>query len=383
MAKPSPEDLIDVVIAADALKRKARNQPPARYRPSQRVWVEPVLNVLGDMWGRLMYLLPWAIRKPYVQWVMRKMSGRPPEINPGVEQCIRQTLELAKSVRQETGQWPALLVVMSHPQTEGPLEWIRFEAMRQGILVADAYLETIQPHRLFRTHPKLLLAIDPFALDTVSAPVAGFYGGWMRRIYLAYDRQPSTQSWIQKRVFLRYSHFAHIGWKLLRHLRSDIPVLMAFGGGLPTNARLLYAAREFVQRLTPQKWKVTKRAAQIELMRLLMQQVNGVWPPESGEIPVSVQSQIEKQMLTWGLTPEESRDSLQHLVEEFRLPVPYRERLLRVLRSRLVNRGKPLILLPVSHAATPPHVRLAQPIVLKQGVWDFRPFSKSFANIFA
>ena len=44
---------------------------------------------------------------------------------------------------------------------------------------------------------------------------------------------------------------------------------MVLSGGLPYNARLLYAVREFVQRLSPVRWTVSKRRAQLELMDIL------------------------------------------------------------------------------------------------------------------
>src|SRR5205807_4825406 len=258
-SRATPEDLTNTVVAADALRRQILGQRPARYLPGQRVWIEPFFNLLGFLWGELTLLLPWPQRKPYVQWVVRKMSGHAPEENPELPRRIEETLRLSQDLKAKTGRWPALLILMTHPDTEGPLEWLRFELMRQGLLAADAVVEAGSPSAWYPEHPRCLLAIDPFALDTVSPVVGGFYAAWMHRFFLVYDRQSSTQSWIQRHVFLRGSEYHRIGWKLLRLLKANAPVLMAMGGGLPYNARLLYAAREFVHRLKMEGWKVSKR----------------------------------------------------------------------------------------------------------------------------
>ncbi len=330
-----------------------------------------------------MFLLPWCLRKPYVQWVVSAMRNHAPESNPHLEERIQETLHLAEELKRKNGQWPALLVVLSHPETVGPLEWLRFEVMRQALVVADAFVEARRPGRLFHQHPQCLLAIDPFALDTVSAAVGGFYGAWMNQIYLAYDRQPSTQSWSQRRLFLRGTDFSHIGWKLLRLLKTNVPVLLALGGGLPYNARLLYCAREWVQRLQPKTWRVSKRAAQLELMEILMNHTAGVWPAERGEIPHEAQHEIRAALSRWGLESQGIEAVMEELREEFQLPVPYRARLLRVLQARLAARGKPLILVPVSHRDQPPHVMIRSPLTLESETRDFRPFFSMIANIFA
>src|ERR1019366_8612705 len=160
------------------MRRRARALPSTRAaralqtgRPSwERLFIESFFNVLGLVWGQLMYFMPWSFRRPYVQWIMRKMSHHTPEENPFLAERVAQTLGLAEEVKSKTGQWPALLILTSHPDTEGPLEWLRFELLRQGVQIADAYTEARWPGAFFRPHPKCFLAIDPFALDTLSAP---------------------------------------------------------------------------------------------------------------------------------------------------------------------------------------------------------------------
>jgi len=175
----------------------------------------PGANVVADGIDVARDFMPWHPRKRFVQLVNRKLSGHQLADDPKLPERIAKVRSLAQELKSKTGQWPALFVLSSHPDTEGELEWVRFEVMREGLEVADGYIETRWPQALFKPHPKCFVAIDPFALDTVPAPVAGFYAGWMNRIYIGWDRQPSTQSWLQKYFLLRGTDYAKIVWRLL------------------------------------------------------------------------------------------------------------------------------------------------------------------------
>jgi len=380
MTKATPEDLLNTVIAADALRRRALGQTPARYRPSQRVWIEPFFNVLGHLWAFVMACMPSPVRRPFVQWVNCKMGGYFPIANPDLPQRKEETVRLAQEIKQKTGQWPALLVLTSHPNTEGPHQWLRFELLRQGLQIADAVVEAQQPGAWYPGHPRCLLAIDPYALDTVSPPIGGFYSAWMHRIYVAWDRQPSTQSWFQKHFLLRHSGYSKIAWKFLKLLKADIPVLMVLAGGLPFNARLLYAAREFVHRLPVKRWTLAKRQAQIELMEILMQPEGGVWPAVTGMLPAGKVNAIRNALNRWGLSVQESELALKEFQEEFKFPVPYRERLFRVLMNRLVSHGKPLLLVAISHSETPPRVQISLPVAVTSVPEDIPAFARQLVT---
>ena len=328
-----------------------------------------------------MYFMPWSLRKPYVQWINRKLGGYVPEENPDLPARVTQTVRLAQELKKRTGEWPALLILTSHPDTEGPFQWLRFELLRQGLQIADAVVEARRPGAWFPAHPKCLLAIDPYALDTVSAPVGGFYGAWMHRIYLAWDRQPRTQSWVQKNILLRRSDYSGIGWKLLRCLKADVPVLMVLSGGLPFNARLLYASKEFVHRLALRQWNMSKREAQKELMEILMKPEGDVWPADRGDISPARLGIIRAALGRWGVSPEQIEPAIQALREEFRLSVPYRERLFRVLHGRITDKGKPLILVGINHSESAPHVQVSEPLEISAHS-DPSALARAFARFF-
>ncbi len=382
MPRPAAEDLIREVAKADKARRAALGTPPVIFDPDHRVRMQPFYNALGRLWGSLMTFVPWSLRKPYVQFVIRKMGGHAPEFNPQLQSRIDSTIQLARELERKTGEWPALLIATSHPETEGPDQWLRFEVMAQGVALANAVAEARIPGKWFYAHPRCLLAIDPFALDSVSPLVGGVYAGWMHQIYLAYDRQSSSQSWLQRHFLLTGSSYKTIAWKLFRLLRSNTPVLMAYGGGLPYNARLLYGAREFVHRLQVPHWKVSKRTAQLELIRILLKPVDHVWPADRGVLPSGTRTAVAEALARWGVSQDKVQETVMSFEAEFRLTVPYRERLLRALYSRLVRRGKPLIIVPISHNKKAQHIDIGAPISLTSDSWDFSPIYKNLANIF-
>jgi hypothetical protein len=309
------------------------------------------------------------------------MGGYTPPPSDELQQRIQETVKLAKSLHLKTGRWPALLVLTSHPETEGEHQWLRFEVLRQGLQIADAVVEAHFPGAWYASHPRCFLAIDPYALDTVSAMVGGFYGAWMHRIYLAWDRQPSTQSWIQRHLFLHGTHYGTIAWRLLRYLKSDSPIVMALGGGLPYNARLLYAAREFVRRLPIGHWNVPRHQACLELMDILMNRDGTVWPAENGELTPFVKEKVRRAMEQWGVSPERLDTVLAEFAEEFKRSVPYRTRLFNVFMGRIVKKGKPLIVMVIQHDQQKPYVRISAPVEVPLGAPP-EQFAKSLARFF-
>jgi hypothetical protein len=382
----TPEDLVNVVVMADDLKRRSMGFQSTRAadwlrqgRPSlNRTFVEPFFNVLGLMFGQGLAWTPRPLRRRAIQWLNVRFGRHAPEENPRLTERIREALDQAKMLQRKTGRWPAVLVLTSHPETTGDLQWLRFEVLRQGLQLADALVEANPRQPFFRSHPKVLLAIDPFALDTVSAAIGGFYAAAMHRLYLAWDRQSSLQPWIQRHILLGDTHYSNIGWRLLETLRNDVPVIMVLAGGLPFNARLLYGVREFVHRMPIRKWNISKRQAQKGLMELLTPPEDGVWPADEGRVPPSRRERVIELWRSWGLEQGFEESCWRSLLEEFQPAVPLRSRFFRVLLERLVAKGKPLMLIPVAHGSTPPHVQVGSPVSLAAMPDDVARFARDF-----
>lgn len=358
--KPRPDHLLDLVVEADSLRRIALKQKLAGIHPWKRVWLEPWFNLVGHVVGGATLLLPPRLRRAFYLWLCPHFGGHGAEFNPQLAERQRQALDLAQKLYAETGQWPAVLLMTSHGDTSGPQQWLRFEMLRQGLEIANP-LAAAAPGARWLSHPQCLLAIDPYALDTVPLPVAGIYAAWMHHVFLAWDRQPSTQSWLQRHILLRASDYRKIIWRLLRRLRHHVPLLMVFSGGLAQNARLLYGAREYVQSLKLKQWPMSKRAAEQELLRILIAPVGGLRPAETGEIPETSLKILEGYFERLGMPKERWVSEIEKLTAIFRLAIPHRERLWRVLFSRVVRKGQPLLVMAITHHDTAPHVTLLEP----------------------
>ena len=117
------------------------------------------------------------------------------------------------------------------------------------------------------------------------------YAGVMHSQYLVWDRQSSTQSWLQKHWLLAGTGHDRIAWRLLGALRHN-PVLMVLSGGMPTNARLFYAAREWAGALKDARHRLSKHQIRYRAMTLLSTDVQGHLPTETGAIPGDTEQKL-------------------------------------------------------------------------------------------
>ena len=115
-------------------------------------------------------------------------------------------------------------------------------------------------------------------------------------------------------------------------------------------------------------------------MQILMQPEGGVWSPVSGTLPEGKIAAIRGALMRWGLAAGGVQPALDQFQEEFKFPVPYRERLFRILMNRLVARGKPVLLLPISHSETPPRVQIAAPVAVTEVPKDISAFARQFVT---
>lgn len=344
-------------------------RPASRFRPWQRTWLEPPFNVAGLLLGLAMRLLPGAMRARAQVRVCAAMRGHPADPNPQLPLRQAETVQRLRSQAAASGRWPMLLVLTSHPETSGDRAWLRFELLRQGLeIAAAAALAGPPPHE----PPQCLLAIDPFALDSVLVPVQAMYAGLIHAQYLAWDRQPSTQSSLQRSWLLRDSG-SRIAARFLAALRRN-PVVMAMPGGVPVNARLLYAAREWAARLPLQKG-VRRSAFKHAVLRALTRPENQEMPPATGTLGEETRERLRRLLTTQSALQAGAADqALADLAEEFRFEVPRRRRLFRVLQWHGRRSGRALVVLPIAHRSGERPVDIGEPVCLSpesgEDAWD-------------
>ena len=253
MRQVTPEDLVDTVIAADDLRRKARGLSSTRAaasltgtnHPGNAFLSNPYLICSDRSGASSCFSCPVCSASPTFNGSPAMGAYRPGLENPELAAILRKESRTAGKNQKVACPGPEN---QNRPVAGAPHPHL---SPRYGRASAMAAFRTFAPRaadrrcgggrakagRVVCVHPKCFLAIDPFALDTVSVPVGAFYGAWMHRIYLAWDRQPSTQSWIQRNLLLRQTGYDRI-LAASPDLKADIPVVMVLSGGLPYNARL-------------------------------------------------------------------------------------------------------------------------------------------------
>jgi hypothetical protein len=356
-----PEDLMKTVIAADAIRRQRLGESRLRHARWKRTWIEPIFNAIGWSVGQIVAMLPNSLRRPVILRINQALGGRSTSPSEHLRQRQQETVALIRKLKEATGREPGVMILTSHPPTVGSLEWLRFEVVRQGLMLGDAIVEANRPGHAYSPNPQCFLAIDPYALDTVPTAVAGLYSGFMHRIFLVWDRMSKTQSWIQRYLLLRRTGYPFILWRLLKRLKNGVPVIMVLPGGLPQNARLLYAAREFVQRLPVQHWPYSKRQAQKKWMDALSRPVGNVLPCETGTLPELTKAQLHALFSEWGVPITDQPHWLDLFFEEFQLDAPYRARLFRILFNRLADRGIPFLWIAIAHGQEQDPLRISTP----------------------
>lgn len=348
-----PESYVNSVIRADAFRRQWK---PGVASPDQKnshsLWELP-FNVIGSLFGMGVRFLPPATRQTFDLWVIRKMAGRPELQDPLVPAHEQRVFELSDWLQQKTGQYPAVLFPTSHADTEGPYAWLRFEVFYRAIHASFQLLRRF-PTPFNQPIPQCVLAVDPYAVDSVSLPIGAIYAAWMSQVYFTIHRQPSQRLWFHRYFFFSKNAASQVGWRFLRSLKKGVPLTFALGGGLPHNARLFYTVREFIKQLPFKSWPMHPVELQKQLCEILTRPVGTVWPPEEGELPRETQQAVIEFLRSLGFSPTAATQQLEDLQDEFARPVPYRRRLWKILLRKVARTGKPLLVQALQHVPDRP-----------------------------
>src|SRR5438477_749841 len=165
----TPEDLMDMVVAADVYRTQALHGDISPILPPvRRPRLETIFNLIGLILGQLHLLQPWPLRWRADNLVNLTLARRRTAVPADFKAIQDQIRAMTRRLHHETGQWPAMMALTSHPPTTGPLEWLRFEQVRLGLLLGDTVVTTSTRPWQYRPRPECFLAIDPFALDTIT-----------------------------------------------------------------------------------------------------------------------------------------------------------------------------------------------------------------------
>ncbi len=297
-------------------------------------------NCLGWISGNLFLNVPPPfIANTITRILIRsRFKGDPPTLSETSLQHIEQASSRVK-VQRRQGKKVLCLVLTSHPKTTSE----EFPMIMKLIWTASEIAKKIAPHSKF----KILQAIDPFALDTLSFPLASFYSGFMAQGHVAIDRQPYERNKIGRSLFQKY-HYARALFRILNSLNQKDFLCMALGGGVVHNARTLYVIKEFAHKLYCQGFK-TK--SQLELRKDLIRILTKDYPccAVTGRFSSEELGDVKAYLSKLGLSSERIQNEINELQEEFSMQTPYRLRFFRILCGRLLRGKNELLLIPLQH----------------------------------
>jgi len=245
---------------------------------------------------------------------------------------------MCRSVEDKTGRRPAVVCLMGHAPVDPESLHLGVELMRHGLLALRAVRDCL---------PKLVLAIDAFALDMLGVFVEGAYAGFMGPTHLGIDRLPRLHSTIGRWMLSPYSWERYI-YRVTSWLRDGGEMLIVPGGGVDSTARIQYTAREAAGALCRQGpnrgdaagsgW----RAMEASVLEPLCER-EAFLATEKGELPGIVRARFEDVAGKLGFTAEGVQERTDAFVEEFACDTPYRTRLFSVIAARVLKKGRPVV----------------------------------------
>lgn len=341
------ESVIRFLAEDEAARQRALGRRVLAKSYLLRWLAEPVFGAAGILLGRLLNLAPAASVLRLHNWGFRVLRSSRVYPWEGQERGVEAARALCRELSREFGGEPALVGIFSHPRADEEMLPLSADLTR-------AASDTLWKVRDLPCRPRLLVATDPMAVDMLPLPVEAFYAGLMEAYHLGLERWTSARSPAGRWMFAG-SHWSRAGWKLLGLLRRRGEVVFALAGGVDYTTRVLYSGRELLRRLCVPK------SADLEVVRALVGRAGG---PGSagGRVPPPALELIREAA---GRSAERGGDlerELGRFEEEFARETPYRLRLWKILVRRLVQRGIPLVLIPIAHTRQRPfRVRWMEP----------------------
>ncbi|MBI4676200.1 MAG: hypothetical protein HY748_01315 [Elusimicrobia bacterium] len=371
------EDLFSILVQADA-SRVARDRWPAPAKSETgRSLIEAPLNLLARAWSLGARAAPasWMDRVHEIGFGALA-GGRIAPFDPS--ERFPQVVELVRRTAAGAGREPALLAFISHGPVHGELAYLNFELVRRAA-------QTLRRLKGPACRPRLVVAVDPFALDTVPVTQEALYAGFMGHYHLGIDRAAVGRGRLSAAV-LKATAWHRMPLRLLRCLAAGEAVGMALAGGVPATGRVRYAAREWLARqravsaMAGCPLAVLKRLEATPAFRRLEEEHPGWMHPASAwrrmeawlmaalECPV-LAGRREPSVAETGVLDEPARSAarlclealglpesdvsagLAALADELRRETPYRTRLFRLVARRVLGTGRPVVFVPLCHRA--------------------------------
>lgn len=379
------------------LLSRAEHRRPGREVLSKsrlaRTLFEPWFNLCGAGVAAVARIAPADWANAGADKVFRSISGENPTFDFEADaENLGAARRLAGEVEKACGRPPAVFCLTSHPPATKALLYLTVEMMRHA-------LAAMRSVRGRACRPRVVIAMDYFALDMLKFYEEGAYAGYTGRYLLGFDRLRSLRSPLS-RCILNGTGWERIIWRICSGLSRGGEIGLVLGGGIPSTSRAYYCMPEFLGRL----YVECPGRAPVEEIRARLEKLAPGYRAfkDSGEVGPGLHRNIRRSMESWvlweltrdgglervdaGKTTKEGRQALRDCASaigwsgrefaaafsgfqrEFQRETPYRERLLRIVISRVVARGRPVLLLPLTYGS-PENVRMeyGEPVCLTGG----------------
>jgi hypothetical protein len=362
-----------IVVRACERRMAREGQVLPEKTAAQRTLLEAPANAFGVAIRLLMQFLPADLVVKFHDWLYATLAkGRNypfDAASPALEEARKLACDLEE---------PALIALISHPPVHGDMAHMNLELVRHATLA-------LRHVRGKPCRPRLVVAVDLFALDTITVPEEGVYAGFMGRFHLGFDRLAVTRGWASS-IFVSPAAWPRMIYRLLGRLGDGGEVGMVLAGGVPQTARVLYAAREWAQerrRESPLKSQPARILANLRKFEAYRNfEENGPCGPglrrsawrmmeawlmsavAEGEAELGGEGRFVAESILKAL---EVPGDLAGLEAEMKRETPYRGRFFRVLAGRA--RRRPLLFIPVIHHDEPGRygVEIKRPWAWKPG----------------
>lgn len=373
-AYPSPrtgtaQDLMRIVTKAYENRLVADGTVLPEKSEHQRRWFEPLTRGFGMLLAGVLEVIPadWVVAF-HNKLFLHLSAGRNYLFDPALP-VVTDAQALAARLERETGTAPSLLAAISHPPVMGDLAHLNFELVRHATLV-------LREVRGRPCRPRLVAAIDPFALDTITVAEEGLYAGFMGTFHIGLDRLALGRGHPGP-LMSPQTRWDRMPLRLMRVLAEGGEIGMVLSGGVPATGRVLYGVREWARRARASGPHHADPAAALKRLRdnasftrfesaaeTVIHLPRGPWrlleawlmASAAGLLPDQTAETASAAALDALAVPSEARARLAaELTRVLSRETPSRRRLFRLLVGRVARR-RPLILLPVVHRTNPPGV---------------------------
>jgi len=369
---PMPGDLMGMIARA--------SQDPGAGLPVKPAWarrgVLPLFAGAGFLVSRAVECLPADTALSIQDRIFKSIASDYRTSFDAIRAPLERVRAAMRRAEQDAGKPAALLTLLSHPPAQGDAAALNVEMVRQAVS-AMRFL------RARACRPRLVIAVDAFALDMLALHEEGLYAGFVAGSHLGLNRAALRRSF-GGASFMRRTALDLMPWRLFSRLAAGGEVGMVLSGGVPATGRALYALREWVKDIwrrrsaadagvakrlldenqdfkrfdagLPRESSLRKNVPRLcegwAASRALGLQENASAPSAcaTGRLDGPTESALRAVLRAAGAAEDESAARLGALADEFARETPFRRRFFRLLSKRVLERsGRPIVLVPISH----------------------------------